>query len=68
MTRPSSASRHEGALSTAECAMMGAKVGGRVMRRPTLFLTVGLPATGKTRAARRIELEPTRFASRRTNG
>ena len=37
--------------------MMGAKVGGRVMRRPTLFLTVGLPATGKTRAARRIELE-----------
>jgi predicted kinase len=27
------------------------------MRRPTLFLTVGLPATGKTSAARRIELE-----------
>ena len=27
------------------------------MRRPTLFLTVGLPATGKTRAARRIEIE-----------
>jgi predicted kinase len=28
-----------------------------VTRRPTLFLTVGLPATGKTSAARRIELE-----------
>jgi predicted kinase len=28
-----------------------------VMRRPTLFLTVGLPATGKTSAARRIEIE-----------
>jgi predicted kinase len=28
-----------------------------VMMRPTLFLTVGLPATGKTRAARRIEIE-----------
>ncbi|MGI5175884.1 AAA family ATPase [Dactylosporangium sp. CA-152071] len=27
------------------------------MRRPTLFLTVGLPGTGKTTAARRIELE-----------
>ncbi len=27
------------------------------MRRPTLFLTVGLPCTGKTTAARRIELE-----------
>ena len=27
------------------------------MRRPTLFVTVGLPATGKTSAARRIELE-----------
>jgi len=27
------------------------------MRRPTLFLTVGLPATGKTSAARRIENE-----------
>lgn len=27
------------------------------MRRPTLFLTVGLPATGKTSAARRIEIE-----------
>ena len=27
------------------------------MRRPTLFLTVGLPATGKTTAARRIETE-----------
>ena len=29
------------------------------MGRPTLFLTVGLPATGKTSAARRIELEHT---------
>ena len=27
------------------------------MRHPTLFLTVGLPATGKTTAARRIEVE-----------
>lgn len=27
------------------------------MRKPTLFLTVGLPATGKTTAARRIERE-----------
>ncbi|NYJ07928.1 AAA family ATPase [Petropleomorpha daqingensis] len=27
------------------------------MRRPTLFLTVGLPSTGKTTAARRIEVE-----------
>jgi len=27
------------------------------MRQPTLFLTVGLPATGKTTAARRIETE-----------
>ena len=27
------------------------------MRRPTLFLTVGLPCTGKTTAARRIETE-----------
>jgi predicted kinase len=27
------------------------------MGRPTLFLTVGLPCTGKTTAARRIELE-----------
>lgn len=27
------------------------------MRRPTLFLTVGLPCTGKTTAARRIEVE-----------
>jgi predicted kinase len=26
-----------------------------VMRRPTLFLMVGLPATGKTTAARRLE-------------
>src|SRR5690348_14410100 len=28
-----------------------------VMRQPTLFLTVGLPGTGKTTAARRIEIE-----------
>src|SRR4051794_38047248 len=28
-----------------------------MMRRPTLFLTVGLPCTGKTTAARRIEIE-----------
>ena len=28
-----------------------------MMRQPTLFLTVGLPGTGKTTAARRIELE-----------
>nr|WP_296076251.1 ATP-binding protein [uncultured Actinoplanes sp.] len=27
------------------------------MRQPTLFLTVGLPCTGKTTAARRIEFE-----------
>lgn len=27
------------------------------MRQPTLFLTVGLPATGKTTAARRIEID-----------
>ena len=27
------------------------------MTRPTLFLTVGLPCTGKTSAARRIEIE-----------
>ena len=30
---------------------------GVTMRQPTLFLTVGLPSTGKTTAARRIELE-----------
>ncbi|MGC4767983.1 ATP-binding protein [Micromonospora sp. DT44] len=30
---------------------------GAVMTRPTLFLTVGLPCTGKTTAARRIEVE-----------
>ena len=29
----------------------------RHMERPTLFLTVGLPGTGKTTAARRIEVE-----------
>lgn len=28
-----------------------------MMRRPTLFLTVGLPGTGKTTAARQIETE-----------
>ncbi|MGE5099684.1 MAG: AAA family ATPase, partial [Deltaproteobacteria bacterium] len=28
-----------------------------MVRRPTLFLTVGLPGTGKTTAARRIEGE-----------
>jgi Predicted kinase len=31
--------------------------GRAMMRRPTLFLTVGLPCTGKTTAARRIEIE-----------
>jgi predicted kinase len=30
---------------------------GALMKRPTLFLTVGLPGTGKTTAARRIEVE-----------
>lgn len=30
---------------------------GALEEVPTLFLTVGLPATGKTRAARRIEVE-----------
>jgi predicted kinase len=28
-----------------------------VMRQPTLFLTVGLPGTGKTTASRRLEIE-----------
>jgi predicted kinase len=28
-----------------------------MMTRPTLFLTVGLPCTGKTTAARRVEME-----------
>jgi predicted kinase len=28
-----------------------------MMRQPTLFPTVGLPCTGKTTAARRIEIE-----------
>src|SRR5919107_3101710 len=31
--------------------------GGLPMTRPTLFLTVGLPGTGKTTVARRIEAE-----------
>jgi predicted kinase len=30
---------------------------GVVMRQPTLFLTVGLPAAGKTTAARRLEID-----------
>ena len=30
---------------------------GVMMRQPTLFLTVGLPCTGKTTAARRLEVE-----------
>jgi predicted kinase len=30
---------------------------GVVMRQPTLYLTLGLPASGKTTAARRLELE-----------
>lgn len=30
---------------------------GVMIRQPTLFLTVGLPCTGKTTAARRIEVE-----------
>src|SRR5690349_10885856 len=30
---------------------------GVMMRQPTLFLTVGLPCTGKTTSARRIEVE-----------
>jgi predicted kinase len=38
--------------------MMSRSLGqGVTMRRPTLFLTVGLPGTGKTTAARRIEIE-----------
>jgi predicted kinase len=38
--------------------MMRRRLGqGVAMRRPTLFLTVGLPCTGKTTAARRIEVE-----------
>ena len=39
-------------------AMMRRALGqGVMMRQPTLFLTVGLPCTGKTCAARRIEIE-----------
>ncbi len=36
---------------------MGRSQRGILMRQPTLFLTVGLPGTGKTTAARRIEAE-----------
>ena len=32
-----------------------------MMKQPTLFLTVGLPCTGKTTAARRIEVERKAF-------
>ena len=46
------ASRHE-----RRSAMMRRSVGSGTMRQPTLFLTVGLPCTGKTTAARRIEIE-----------
>ena len=38
-------------------AMARPRLIGVMMRRPTLFLTVGLPCTGKTTAARRIEVE-----------
>ncbi len=38
--------------------MMGRSPGWEVaLRQPTLFLTVGLPGTGKTTAARRMEIE-----------
>jgi hypothetical protein len=48
--------------STAACEWVGNDEGfvlirGWGMRRSTLFLTVGLPSTGKTTAARRIEVE-----------
>src|SRR5665811_2490664 len=40
-------------------AMMRRSLGKEVLmkQQPTLFLTVGLPCTGKTTAARRIEIE-----------
>src|SRR4051794_4681687 len=38
-------------------ALIGAHGQGVIMRRPTLFLTVGLPGTGKTTAARCIEVQ-----------
>ena len=40
-------------------AMMRRSLGMEVLMKqhPTLFLTVGLPCTGKTTAARRIEIE-----------
>jgi predicted kinase len=34
---------------------------GVMMRQPTLFLIVGLPCTGKTTAARRLEIQQTAF-------
>jgi predicted kinase len=37
--------------------MRHAREQGVLMKGPTLFLTVGLPGTGKTTAARRIEVE-----------
>ena len=54
-------------LSAVSCARTAARTDvsndeasarkGVMMRQPTLFLTVGLPGTGKTTAARRIEIE-----------
>ncbi|HEX5427688.1 MAG TPA: ATP-binding protein [Pedococcus sp.] len=37
--------------------MVGFGGKGVTMRQPTLFLTVGLPATGKTTAARALEVD-----------
>lgn len=37
--------------------MMECRLGTEVLMTPTLFLTVGLPGTGKTTEARRIEVE-----------
>lgn len=55
------AHRHLGAFDERQERMpatMGSSLSWRVMmRRPTLFLTVGLPSTGKTTASRRIEIE-----------